>query len=173
MDRLTALSHLKMPDESLKIKTKQQLLTNKNQKDMSTRRVKALEAINAAKKETVNRQFSINELRELSRKYGYAGNNNFWQCFKMLLTREKRGVYTWKETKYPFNLAQLEHVLERANKYNKPKEETSKISEGTYKVSEVKIIKAVSPLEDEAKAIAFLKSKGYRIFKVVTYEEEV
>lgn len=145
---------------------------------MSTRRVKALEAINAAKKKTVNKQFSINELRELSRKYGYSGNNNFWQCFKMLLTREKRGVYTWKETKYPFNLAQLEYVLEKANKYNKPKEETPKvetpkISEGTYKVSEVKIVKAVSPVQDVEAAIALLKSKGYRIFKVVTYEEEV
>ena len=140
---------------------------------MSTNRKKALSAINAAKKETVNRQFSMDELRALAKQNGYSGNNNFWQCFKMLLIREKRGVYSWKETKYPFNLAQLEYVLEKANKYNKPKEKTPKISEGTYKVSEVKIIKAVSPLEDEAKAIAFLKSKGYRIFKVVTYEEEV
>ena len=145
---------------------------------MSTNRKKALSAINAAKKETVNRQFSMDELRALARQNGYSGSNNFWQCFKMLLIREKRGVYSWKETKYPFNLAQLEYVLEKANKYNKPKEETPKaetpkIPEGTYKVSEVKITKTVSPLEDEAKAIAFLKSKGYRIFKVVTYEEEV
>ena len=144
---------------------------------MSTNRKKALSAINAAKKETVNKQFSMDELRALVKQNGYSGSNNFWQCFKMLLIREKRGVYSWKETKYPFNLAQLEHVLEKANEYNNkektPKTETPKIPEGTYKVSEVKIIKAVSPLEDEAKAIAFLKSKGYRIFKVVTYEEEV
>ncbi len=126
---------------------------------MSTRRVKALEAINAAKKETVNKQFSINELRELSRKYGYAGNNNFWQCFKMLLIKEKRGVYTWKETKYPFNLAQLEHVLERANKYNKP----------SHREPVVEVVE----LSEEEKAIALLKSKGYRIFRVVTVEEEV
>ena len=144
---------------------------------MSTNRKKALSAINAAKKETVNKQFSMDELRALVKQNGYSGSNNFWQCFKMLLIREKRGVYSWKETKYPFNLAQLEHVLEKANEYNNkektPKTETPKIPEGTYKVSEVKILKAVSPLEDEAKAIAFLKSKGYRIFKVVTYEEEV
>lgn len=147
---------------------------------MSTRRVKALEAINAAKKETVNKQFSINELRELSRKYGYSGNNNFWQCFKMLLTRVKWNTYVWRETKNPFNIRQLENVLEKASQYNNksskketPKEETSKIPEGTYKVSEVKIVKAVSPVQDVEAAIALLKSKGYRIFKVVTYEEEV
>ena len=147
---------------------------------MSTRRKKALEAINAAKKETVNKQFSINELRALARQHGYSGNNNFWQCFKILLTRVKWNTYVWRETKYPFNISQLENVLEKASQYNNkspkketPKVETPKIPEGTYKVSEVKIIKTVSPLEDEAKAIAFLKSKGYRIFKVVTYEEEV
>lgn len=140
---------------------------------MSTNRKKALAAINAAKKETVNKQFSMDELRTLAKQNGYSGSNNFWQCFKMLLTRERRGVYTWKETKYPFNLAQLEYVLERTNKYNKPKAETPKIPEGTYKVSEVKIIKAVSPVQDVENAIALLKSKGYRIFKVVTYEEEV
>lgn len=143
---------------------------------MSTNRKKALSAINAAKKETVNKQFSMDELRALAKQNGYSGNNNFWQCFKILLTREKRGVYSWKETKYPFNLAQLEYVLEKANEYNKPKEETPKadapkIPEGTYKVSEVKILKA--PVQDVEKAIALLKSKGYRIFKVVTYEEEV
>ena len=145
---------------------------------MSTNRKKALFAINAAKKETVNKHFSMNELRTIAKQNGYSGSNNFWQCFKMLLTREKRGVYSWKETKYPFNLAQLGHVLEKANKYNKPKEETPKtetpkISEGTYKVSKVKILKAVSPVQDVEKAIALLKSKGYRIYKVVTYEEEV
>lgn len=145
---------------------------------MSTNRKKALSAINAAKKKTVNKQFSMDELRALAKQNGYSGNNNFWQCFKILLTREKRGVYSWKETKYPFNLAQLEYVLEKANEYNKPKEETPKadapkIPEETYKVSEVKILKAVSPVQDVEKAIALLKSKGYRIFKVVTYEEEV
>lgn len=145
---------------------------------MSTNRKKALSAINAAKKKTVNKQFSMDELRALAKQNGYSGNNNFWQCFKILLTREKRGVYSWKETKYPFNLAQLEYVLEKANEYNKPKEETPKadapkIPEGTYKVSEVKILKAVSPVQDVENAIALLKSKGYRIFKVVTYEEEV
>lgn len=145
---------------------------------MSTNRKKALSAINAAKKTTVNKQFSMDELRALAKQNGYSGNNNFWQCFKILLTREKRGVYSWKETKYPFNLAQLEYVLEKANEYNKPKEETPKVEtpkipEGTYKVSEVEILKAVSPVQDVEKAIALLKSKGYRIFKVVTYEEEV
>lgn len=145
---------------------------------MSTNRKKALSAINVAKKETVNKQFSMDELRTLAKQNGYSGNNNFWQCFKVLLIREKRGVYSWKETKYPFNLAQLEYVLEKANEYNKPKEETPKadapkIPEETYKVSEVKILKAVSPVQDVEKAIALLKSKGYRIFKVVTYEEEV
>lgn len=140
---------------------------------MSTNRKKALAAINVAKKKTVNKQFSMDELRTLAKQNGYSGNNNFWQCFKILLTREKRGVYSWKETKYPFNLAQLEYVLEKANEYNKPKEETPKISEGTYKVSEVKILKTVSPVQDVENAITLLKSKGYRIFKVVTYEEEV
>ena len=119
----------------------------------TTNKEKALAAINAAKKATVGKTFAMEEIRRISAENGFAGNNNFWQCFKILLNKEgKRANYTWRETQYPFNMYQLNTVLNNVKKYYK-KQKTE-------------------PSEEE-KAIALLKKLGYRVFKTITYEEEV
>ena len=117
----------------------------------TTNKEQALSAINAAKKATVGKIFAMEELRKISAENGFAGNNNFWQCFKVLLNKDKRAHYTWRETQHPFNMYQLNTVLNHVKKYYKKVEEPS----------------------EEEKAIAFLKKLGYRVFRTVTYEEEV
>lgn len=119
-----------------------------------TNKEQALAAINAAKKATVGKTFAMEEIRRISAENGFAGNNNFWQCFKVLLNKEgKRAHYTWRETQYPFNMYQLNTVLNHVKKY--------------YRKDKVE-----EPSEEE-KAIVLLKKLGYRVFKIVTYEEEV
>lgn len=124
-------------------------------------RKEALEAINKAKEIIGDRPFRMTELRALSAEYGYRGNNNFWQIFKeKMLSKESFSTYKFKSDKH-FNQQQLYAVKEEEHI--------------RYPQNQVKKKKPVTPCEEcsEEAAIAFLKERGYRIFKVITQEVEV
>ena len=118
-----------------------------------------LEALNKAKEAVKNRQFRMTELRALSAEFGYRGNNNFWQIFKEnLLVKVSTSTYKFKDTD-PFNQKQLYSIKEKEH--------------ARYPQNQTK--KRATPCEEcsEEAAIAFLKERGYRIFKLITQEVEV
>lgn len=119
-----------------------------------------LEAINKAKEAVRGRQFRMTELRALSAEYGYRGNNNFWQIFKEnLLVKVSTSTYRFKDTD-PFNQQQFYSIKEKEH--------------ARYPQNQVKKKKPVNCEEcSEEMAIAFLKERGYRIFKLITQEVEV
>lgn len=119
-----------------------------------------LEAINKAKEIIGNRSFRMTELRALSSEYGYRGNNNFWQIFKeKMLSKETSSTYKFKSDQ-PFNQLQFYAVKEEEH--------------ARYPQNQVKKKKPVNCEEcSEEMAIAFLKERGYRIFKLITQEVEV
>lgn len=117
-------------------------------------------AINEAKKALSGRSFRMTELKEFVAGKGYRGNNNFWQVFKeKMLSKETFSTYRFKNSD-PFNLQQYYAVKEEEH--------------NRYPQNQVKKKKPVNCEEcSEEMAIAFLKERGYRIFKVITQEVEV
>lgn len=124
------------------------------------KRKEILEALNKAKEIVKDRPFRMTELRALSAEFGYRGNNNFWQIFKeKQLEKVSTSTYRFKDLSL-LNQQQLFAVKEEEHI--------------RYPQNQVKKKKPVNCEEcSEEMAIAFLKERGYRIFKIVTQEVEV
>lgn len=123
-------------------------------------RKQILEALNKAKEIVKDRSFRMTELRALSAEYGYRGNNNFWQIFKeKQLEKVSTSTYRFKDLSL-FNQQQLFAIKEEEHI--------------RYPQNQVKKKKPVNCEEcSEEAAIAFLKERGYKIFKIITQEVEV